>query len=556
MSTYQTFTLGDLVLTDFPFSVEFGGEKGSPESITDVVAALLSDGDLVVRTRAGNRALRYVVGVEGTDFLDLARNEALLVAECNKPRNLWTIDPGDGFGPPTAFETLPIDMTPIESDDEHSALYHRWELSIPALPWGLSVSETIAEPVPSSVAPLVESVLDDCSSLSGWTNAELASPAGIQPLNGLRPLRTGVVDFSTLRFLRIRVSGTAYSDTPSIYADGQVAPLVSSTLVAQSVRDFIYEAPAGLASASTLQFRLGFTDLLNPPAILSIIQASAPPVATRLQTNPVIPVGGTQRTPASLSVSSSSGLGFTVVHTSPDDGNAYSPAMRPWRARGNTVVADSTCISGFREKIHPDVVAFEIPAANVPADGYTLGGWMKANATGSVRIFWATHTIVDGEIRGVVLSDAPITFTAGVWQFVEFPELLTLPTVAVKSASDALVHVSLQRNPDPLVTVEVELDELWLFREGEGSALTIIDTGDKTSLWVDSASSDSAVPEVWIGNSADQSDAHHPGGYRIIARGQHDFTPPASRVYVASSTGLDPVLRLTHHNRWHTNAAD
>lgn len=573
MAIYQTFKLGDLTLTDYPFSVEFGGDKGSPESVTDVVAALLADGDVVVRNRAGNRSLQYVVGVEGTDFLDLARNEALLVAECEKSRNELGITPGDEFGPTTVFETQAIELRPIESDSEHSALYHRWELTIPALPFGRSAGAVVAEPLAVGETDTTI-VFDTCDSVTGWT-ADIdgipETPSTIYDSGSvgvivytnpdgdadiLTMTRTGSVDFTGTPYLIVdKRNFNPFTENLRVFADGVELGVVDSRLMSGSRIRYVFRSPMGTVSSLAFKHGRSGGDTLGM-LIYELSRSTSPSGTTSRQASRIIPVGGTQRTPGSLRVASGSGLGFTVIHTSHEDGYAYSPPMRQWRARGNAVVPDSTCISGAREKIHPEVVAYEIPAANVPPDGYTLGAWMKASATGSVRIFWASHTIVDGEIRGVVLSNAAITFTAGVWQFVEFPELLTLPTVAVKSSSDALVHVSLQRNPDPLVTVDVELDELWLFREGDGSALTIIETGDKTHLWLDSADIDSAVPRVWIGNAEDQSDAHSPGGYRILARGQHDFTPPASRVYVASSTGLNPAVRLTHHNRWHTNAAD
>lgn len=173
MNLVPRFFLGDLDLTDYPFAVEFGAQYGSPENVTEVLNSLLADGELLSSTRTSNREMTLTVIVEGSDMLALAEAEATLVREASKPANTLTIDPGDGFAPPTAFDTFRAGIDFDRNDAHEGQNLRRFVLTIPALPYGRSESLTteVAEGIPS-----VGTIVNAGTSLTGWS-----TPAAVVP---------------------------------------------------------------------------------------------------------------------------------------------------------------------------------------------------------------------------------------------------------------------------------------------------------------------------------------------------------------------------------------
>lgn len=143
---------GDLCLTEYPYSIEFNAtDYGSPQSVSDVVASL-TDGEVEVSSRAGNRSMSMSVLVEGADFVELAVNGEALAMEADKARNLLTIDPGDGFGPPTKFDTFRAPELPIDrSEAMEGARLRRYLLTVRALPFGRSETPQTITPTGVSI---------------------------------------------------------------------------------------------------------------------------------------------------------------------------------------------------------------------------------------------------------------------------------------------------------------------------------------------------------------------------------------------------------------------
>lgn len=154
MSDSLAIYYGDLCLTDYPYSVEFDSlAQGAPQAVVEVLGSLLVDGDVEVSSRAGNRTLSLSVLVEGVDFDELAEHGEALSAEADKARNLLTIDPGDGFGATTVFETFRVSNLPVDrSEAMEGARLRRYLLTVKALPFGRSETETALTPTPTSIS--------------------------------------------------------------------------------------------------------------------------------------------------------------------------------------------------------------------------------------------------------------------------------------------------------------------------------------------------------------------------------------------------------------------
>lgn len=153
MSDYLTITYGSLTLTDYPYSIEFDKtDLGSPKTVVEVVESLLIDGDVEVSSRAGNRTLSCSVLVEGADFDELAENVEALAIEADVATNTFTVDPGDGFGAATRFETFRAEELPVDrSEAMEGSRLRRCQLTIRALPFGLSVNDVTETPVGTSI---------------------------------------------------------------------------------------------------------------------------------------------------------------------------------------------------------------------------------------------------------------------------------------------------------------------------------------------------------------------------------------------------------------------
>lgn len=256
------------------------------------------------------------------------------------------------------------------------------------------------------------------------------------------------------------------------------------------------------------------------------------PQVTPRQVSRTLEIRGTERTPAPVHVAAPDGtspLGLTIVHTSPKDGSGYSPPLRRWRVAGNTVTSDSSAVSGGREPLHPNPVQYKVPTSAVPQGGYLLCAFVRVGLAGSYRIYSAPSTELPPSNDGVgvaeVVNSTVVTFpVAHTWQLVPL-SVMTLPTTRTPAG---LVYVGIQR--DASETVDMLIDEAWLFRVDDDCALTIVEV-TAANLWLNSPDVDRSVPTIWVGDS--EATRHHPAS-RLVAHGDHTFSPDATATFVAT----------------------
>lgn len=159
--------VGDLDLTDYPYSLAYNElDLPAGENVMTFFEALLVDGSIGTSSRTNNRTLTVPIYVEGSDLLDLAANEEALILACERERNTFTLDPGDGIAPASVFDTFRIQATHERDDDQESALMRRWNLSIPALPWVRS-----PEPITVTFSPATPTIttLDAATALTNFS---------------------------------------------------------------------------------------------------------------------------------------------------------------------------------------------------------------------------------------------------------------------------------------------------------------------------------------------------------------------------------------------------
>ena len=576
---FPTYTLGSLVLTDYPFAVEFGGNHGAPESTTELRQSMLADGDLVSNVRSGNREVTLTVHVEGADLGEVAINEALLRAECRRPSEL-TFDPGDDLAPASVFQVLSASMVHARDDNEEMHNLHRWELTLTCAPFARSANATtLFALAPPPEAPIVESITN-ADTTTGWSAAGstysypagpsnvtvpvtdggsnvTASIAGDWPSLQLTYTLSAPVSMASTRYLVIEVSGTAPSSFRMI-VDGVASTPTPALTRATSPATVLYVFDTGGGTLSSFGIVSDKSGSLGASITLRAHDAyrtnTLPQVNTR-QTSGVIEVGGTERTPCSLKLIPGAGeaLGVAIVHTSPEEGTGYSPSLRQYRASGNTVTQESGRLSGAREPVNANPVVALVPISSLPEDGYSLVAFMRSSVVGTFSFEWQARTIVNGSyyLGGDSGTAQARFFDANTWTLVPLA-MTTLPPVRATEGGTVQLNIT----HTPVGAEVIDMDEWWAFRMGDDCALTIVQEFETSFLWLDSPDSSSPVPRIWVGGNSDRSDQHHPGVEGLIAQGNHVLHPDGTSVFAASTGITHPTLSATYYKRWHSNAAE
>lgn len=568
MNLLPTWTLGDLELTDYPYSVEFGGDHGAPETVMALVQSMMADGDITSVDRYGNREVSIVVLVEGADLLAVADAEAALRRECARPRNALTFDPGDGFAPPTVFDVLAVEMRHARDDSHEMHLLRRWEITLTCEPFARSLDPvTIPAMVTTASTP---TLIDDCSSAAGWTATvdgiaatPTASGGAVSAEDSTSPKvvqmsRSGSVVFGASRYLIVEAATNSVRMAAfALVSDTAVQfPLVGARLLPSGWIEFVYDT-AG-ATSTTITFVVsgdvyGSTNLPTSLAINGVWKAITPPQNSPRQLSRVIIPGGTERTPASIHVSSngsSAPLGMTIVHTSPETGSGYSPPLRRWRVSGNAITAGPDTFSGSYEQIHGNAVVFEVPNSAIPEGEYALCVALKTDTVGTHLIHWSAQTRLDSSTYGTAAFEGatPVQFfTTTDWHFASLTPL-SLPTMKGNAGSFVRIAIQYQGSGPTII-----YDDAWPFRVGDDCALSVINAVPP-HLWLDSPGVRSEQPEVSVGSAANRSDAWHPG-LALFSTGVHMLHPDGTALFTAARDFDNASAEAEFYRRWHSSAA-
>lgn len=596
MSIVRKYLLGDLDLTDFPFAVFWNADLGVPQNVAQVVDTMLRDGELIASDHTSNRTLALSVLIEESDMDLMARAEQSLVIEADKPFNTLTLDPGDGVGALTVFETFRTQVSFVSDDDMEWAGYRRYDLTIPALPFGRSAIEEVDEALVSSGSTTV--VISDGTSATGWS-----SPGGaVTVVSGQLqvPKNTGAkltwtdsygninrkfdweadltltaTNFTATPYVTLEVDVSSKATQPQVtapklYVDGLERPLVAAVLLSPVVAGW-NAAPIRCTylvqdSSATAVRIVGETTTVNSSSgellIDNVSRSSLTPSlsTTGRQSLRTINVGGSARTQGRVIVShETGGLGDLIVYSRGELGDANAPDLRRRKSvASGTTTTDATTISGFRESFSGgSPVKFTTPAVMLTEGGYLVYARVRATSGTQATTFTTTASTVVGSTTMATATDVSetVSLTTSPWKIVPVGSVV-LPPSRVSDSSGASVELTVASSNS-----SVEWDEMWAFYMGDDSALTIVALGEGTPaagsvsnrFRLDTPTLADPRESIWAGTLADWSDAFHAGTLTQTWQ-VPDLPPGVATFFIANSGAANPSLQVARYRRFHTHA--
>ncbi|MAE64161.1 MAG: hypothetical protein CMJ18_07780 [Phycisphaeraceae bacterium] len=582
MSLSPRITFGDLDLTAYPFSILIDeGDDGVAVNVYQDMISALRDGRIVTSNTTDNREVTRTVMVEGSDLRDVDESAALLARECEKSRNILTLDPGDGYAASAVYETFRAQIVERRSRAMDEAAVRLFDITWPALPFARSVEPFTAAGVTSGAVPTTVTI-NDATARTGWhqqdrpggalTDAfdQSGSEVSIGILRGYTSESPALVyrpatpvDMSDTPFLTVRWRFNPEMGVYSYYgsqsrADGTIMPNLGLKQFPESQWNGPFETTYLCSDTSVTEFRL------EPPAASTYQGASpsgtfyidkivrsnqAPFTGTLRQKSVTIDVPGSARTPASLEVShATSGLGNVLVYTSPTLSLTSSPALSPYTQ--SSTADEPAYVSGRRWNAASRTFVVPVSALGRGPHQIVMRA-DEANWVVSAALLvdgFAVGTTVVGRASSVLLAadsaGMPI-YSLG---------SMTLPPHEVPEGSSATVQISVQR-PD-LSGSDPRVDEVWAFpMPDDGTAhLSAIAVGTRKRVWLDAPTVDRPNPACYVGNAVDRTDSFGVDG-ALSNWDEHYFTGGSNQVFVVTSTALDAQVELEGHARWLTHPA-
>lgn len=578
-----TWTIGSLDLTGYPYSVDASStvEIGEPEMVVESVISQLADGDIERAVRHGNRVYVIPIYVEGETLAELARAESDLRSEIKRSDLILTHDPGDGFAPASVYEVQTAKLAPARDDTFEPHLIRKYTLTLTCSPFARSSNAvTVLAVGPAPTTPTSSSV-NTASTTTNWSAIRADfSQSSTTSSNPVTSDGDGVSTTASGMWLRLHLSynppsAIAMATTPILLVEMIVSDpgfgfrLTVNGVDRSATPSFTKAMPSGTilygfdlsqygSSPSLTKFLVGYdlrasTAVSRSITVYDISRSNAFPQVNARQSARSLEVRGTERTSASINVapgSSGTSMGYTIVHTSPDQRSGYSPSLRQYRTSGNAITSESGLVSGSREPINTNPVVSQVSLVALPEGEYSLLALMRSTVAGSYKIGWNARTLLPGiGYLGGTYGETTATFaSANTWTWVPI-DAVTLPPVR---SNGAFVQLNLSRVP--VASEVVELDEWWALRMGDDCAVTIL-YDNAAFMWLDSPDSTSGVPRVWVGGNGDRSDAHHPST-NLVTSGAHVLHPDGTTIFVATSGMQNPNVTATYYPRWHSNAAE
>lgn len=554
-----------------------GATFGQSQAVVRQIVSMLADGDLVSYDRSGNRVAEFDVLIEGADGVALQAGEVALRRELYRP-NVVTWTPPADFSAPTVFEVVTSEMAPKFDDIDELRTRRVFHVTLTCAPHAQSANP-VTIPALSVVEDPVIATVTNADTTSGWS-ATISGYVGVSPPvfetnpvtvtdQGSYVQATGTIGYPSLR-MWVEFAGVSLAATPYVMVETSGSGVNQFVLtlggVPVTVSPVLTRQASGGITLSVLETggeTLTRVDVLTSSFSSSTVtinvhdisRTDTLPQVTKKQTTRVIEVGGTERTPASIHVESTTGddghNGLVIVHTSPEDGSGYSPSLRRWRTDASTgpVYVDAGTLSGAWEDINYIAGGFnaKVPTSSLPEGGYVLMARLRSATAGlnTGTLYWSTSTLIGDSVEQQGYTNGSIPIALGSTPVLIPVAALSLPSVRTRTG---MVEISLQAITSG---AQIQLDEGLLFRADDDCALTIVNNF-QDHLWLDSPDTTSSVPRVWIGPSDDNR--NHPGS-ALRAMGNHVLNPDGTAVFTASLSD-NPATEATFYRRWHSNAAE
>lgn len=551
---------------------------GAPQPIDVAVQRWMTDGAVASTQGHENREIYFKVKVSAATSVALAAGEGALAKLAGEPTLLSWIPPeGSPVAPTTVFEVWTWHLEPEYDGNREISLSRIYGVRMTAKPWARSLNLTTSNaPISPGSATILS--IDTCASLTPvtpfaatWTGTPqpaTTSGGAVRETNtggaGHRALiRTGsVTGLAALPYLTLDMTftGPILSSSTVVTIGGVVL-----SKVAQFGTVSYYAFPAGTSSFTTLKVDVTYDVTHGGTFALSIADINATDtlgaigsIGSRKMLTRHLDVGGSVKTSGSIQLASPSAtvLGSCLVYTSPDDGSGYSPPMRIFRTSGNTVTADTTCISGNREAfvnagVSAGAILYSVPVQVLPEGEYVIVARYIFGAAATI-----THTVSSGGGGSAVNVVGKVSAPgAGRWWGVVGS--LSLPSNS--QPAEGATNVSFLTFGTANTGTHT-LDELLLVNVTRGSLSLVANAASPTytRIWFDAPDNDPSRnrPAIYVGTQADRTDALTPDPLLIYSVGDHDLDPAGASLFTVTEGVNDAAANATFYHRWHTHAGD
>lgn len=563
-----------------------GTRFGNGDPLIKTINTLSTNGSWEKISRFGNRAPALIVKIEGETPAGLNAGGNWLSSLMGSGALEW-LPPDQQVW--TVFDVVScyIDLTEDEGWDlDETKWIRKYRIPIKALPHSRSRELTLTPALPLASTPIVDELVTDASSATGWTGAwsgkivrsgDVSASITPEVVSG----RVRVAMPSVERSIRV-VMTSAYTfadpvpaDTPVLQVDYRL--LGATTLLPATVSvgggasmtllpmwatavdpgtgagTAYYRLPDGVTA---LTMRATVRDYEAAGAMIEVDQvrrlSRLPDSGTNRQKVAAITPGGSAPAEGSLHVSHpSAGLGKVLIFTYPL--GRPSPELMQHRYASATPAADEATVNGNWIALQTSPLVLRIPDAQLPTRGRaTLWARLRVDsAPATVRCLLNTQmppTIV-GKTQThevTVGNGSPVLVPLG---------LFTLPGATTGPAGVTIVNIARLSGGDVFV------DGVWAGGQDEESALTIVDCGTGTPasggpsnhMWINAPTGETPAGEILIGTSL--SDARWPS---LIQAGPeiHRFGRDGVACLTVTCGATDASTDFAHFKRWDHFAAE
>jgi hypothetical protein len=401
------------------------------------------------------------------------------------------------------------------------------------------------------------------TSTATWTAPALAVVSGtvqgtVYGRSSASIRRTGAITMSTLPYLRIRGTASAYSDgIIQIVDNGAKVADVYGGAVSYSynaltgVYDILIYRPGGFTTVDVTFSRAAGT--ISPTAAMFVnvdqIDITDNPFASGKVQTRQISIGGSQRTELSLSVLGLDAAGTTpvplgdqvLIHTAAAGTDPRAKFLSCRTASGLGGTADSSATGGVNSNVAtlPSTTTFTFPASSLLPGNYLLVArlWMGILGTRTISFRgYVDPTTGDNAYDppgGTAWKTIPLTTTAaGGYPVLKQSTYGMLPLGVLRlppaDVQDSGATLNIQIAAD---SSGVTLDDIWLLNADIGQT-TLVNTAiagpsSYSSVQLNAATVDTPNPTVWFGvaNSTSITDPT-----RLLGFEQHQAKPGLMQV--------------------------
>lgn len=582
-------TLPDGSCTFEALGVEEGTGFGKAEPVWSTMESFLQDGIQAAVDHYSERSITLAVKITAATAAGINAGAAVLARICNRANepDRWVAlewQSPDAISDLCVFDVVGIDPDASAkwsdfAERRPASLGQVVLLTLRCLPFprGEKPKSVTVDPPPASVTVTPVDTGDSAVGWSSQSNGDtVTAPAVIgggiyaeahdfpptDPSITLALVRSGLsAVVGSAKYLRVDVqsvaTGASLGGVLVGINGGSAATLVASS---GSVRWYDLGGITTLTDLSVLAVATAAAGGVQSNLYLtvydvSLTDATVDPDGTNKALFRTLPVAGTARTQASISLArtdDTQGLGNCLVYTSPARTGMAQPSLRAWQSHSGTVTVDTANMVSGSYSALDDYVAGDIPSMAMADGTYAVIARLGVTSVPGDRTLNVSVFSVLGGTE-TLMSNHSVTFTPQAYG--EGFQIYSLGRIRLpgrRTGPDGMISV---RVGPPAGDSTMLLDDVWLCDITNGR-LTVVNAGSGAAaagsvasrLWIDSATLTNPYPSIMLGTKEDRSDQWYPGE-AIQSYGVHQIRPDALNVYTVTDEAPDTVLGLTHYQR-------